>query len=101
MNNWKHSGMIRVILGLLLIPGLFLDVLAGSYLAAGREYAAIEAGEEREFFLSQKQTSALLDGYIRLLEQYMQIGALITKDGDIDYDKEILYSLTSERSYTD
>lgn len=100
MNNWKHSGMIRVILGLLLIPGLFLDVLAGSYLAAGREYAAIEAGEEREFFLSQKQTSALLDGYIRLLEQYMQIGALITKDGDIDYDKEILYSLTSERSYT-
>lgn len=100
MKNWKHSGVIRVILGLLLIPGLFLDVLAGSYLAAGREYASVEAGEEREFFLSQKQTSALLDGYIRLLEEYLQIGALITKDGDIDYDKEILCSLTSDRSYT-
>lgn len=100
MKNWKHSGIIRIVLGFLLIPGLFLDVLAGSYLAVGREYAAVENGKEREFFLSQKQTSALLDGYIRLLEEYMQIGELITSEGDIDYDKEILHSLNSDRTYT-
>lgn len=100
MKNWKRSGIIRIVLGFLLIPGLFLDVLAGSFLAVGREYAMVEKGDDRAFFLSQKETSALLDGYIRLLEEYMQIGELITKDGDIDYDKEILHSLNSERSYT-
>ena len=100
MKNWKRSGIIRIILGFLLIPGLFLDILAGSYLAVGREYAMAEKEDDRAFFLSQKETSALLDGYIRLLEEYMRIGELITKDGDIDYDKEILYSLNSERSYT-
>lgn len=100
MKNWKRSGIIRIVLGLLLIPGLFLDVLAGSYLVVGREYAMAEKEDDRAFFLSQKETSALLDGYIRLLEEYMQIGELITRDGDIDYDKEILHSLNSERSYT-
>lgn len=100
MKRWKSSGMIKIILGLLLIPGLFLDVLAGAYMSVGREYVSIETEQDREFFLSQEQTSALLDGYIRLLEVYMQIGELVTKDGDIDYDKEILHSLTSERSYT-
>ncbi len=100
MKYWKHSGIIRVILGLLLIPGLFLDVLGGSCMAVGREYAAVETGQDRAFFLSRKQTTALLDGYIRLLEEYMQIGELITSDGDIDYDKEILHSLNSDRTYT-
>lgn len=99
MKRWKHSGFIRMILGLILIPGLFLDVLGGAYIAVGREYASTEAGQKRDFFLEQEETEALLDGYIRLYEQYMAIGALITKDGDIDYDKEILYSITSNKKY--
>lgn len=100
MKNWKRSRIIKILLGLLLVPGLFLDVLAGSYMSVGHEYVSVETEQDREFFLSREQTCALLDGYIRLLEEYMQIGELITKDGDIDYDKEILYSLTSDRKYT-
>ena len=100
MKQWKSSVIIRTILALLLIPGVFLDVLGASYITVGKEYVSTGNEGEREFFLRQEQTEALLDGYIRLFEEYMHIGALIAENGDIDYDREILYSLTDDKKYT-
>lgn len=100
MKWWKSSAIIRMILGLLLVPGIFLDVLGASYISVGRSYVSTDSETEREFFLRQESTEALLDGYIRLYEEYMHIGTLITEDGDIDYDREILYSVTGDKKYT-
>ena len=98
MKRWKISKAVRTVLFWLLLAGIFLDVLAGMYISIGREYAQ---GQEREdFYISQERTSQLLDGYIRLFEEYMQIANLITSEGDIDYDKEILVSLTDDKTYT-
>lgn len=100
MKRWKKSKGVRSFLLLVLLVGIFLDVLAGMYMYIGKEYAQPEGKESRDFFVSQEKTSQILDGYIRLLEEYMQIGNLITVNGDIDYDKEILVSLTDDKTYT-
>ena len=84
----------------MLLVGIFLDVLAGMYMSIGKEYAGDEGQEQVDFYVSQEGTSQILDGYIRLFEEYMQIGNLITENGDIDYDKEILVSLTDGKAYT-
>lgn len=98
MKRWKTSKSIRTVLFWLLLVGIFLDVLAGMYISIGREYAQ---GQDREdFYISRERTSQLLDGYIRLFEEYMQIANIITSEGDIDYDKEILVSLTDDKTYT-
>lgn len=100
MKRWKKSKGIRMFLFWVLLVGIFLDVLAGMYLSIGREHAGSHGREQADFYVSQAGTSQILDGYIRLFEEYMQIGNLITKDGDIDYDKEILVSLTDDKAYT-
>lgn len=100
MKKWKKSKGIRMFLFWVLLAGIFLDVLAGMYRSIGREYADNQGQEQDDFYVSQEGTSQILDGYIRLFEEYMQIGNLITKDGDIDYDKEILVSLTDDKAYT-
>ncbi len=100
MKRWKKSKGIRGFLFWALLAGIFLDVLAGMYMSIGREYAGNQGREQDDFYVSQAGTSQILDGYIRLFEEYMQIGNLITKDGDIDYDKNILVSLTDDKAYT-
>lgn len=44
----------------------------------------------------------MMDGYLRLYEQYMQIGSVIAPDGMIDYDTVLLTSLSSgeHKQYT-
>ena len=42
------------------------------------------------FYVSQKQVEQMMDGYLRLYEQYMQIGSVIAPDGMIDYDTVLL-----------
>lgn len=100
VKRWKKSKGIRSFLLVVLLLGIFLDVLAGMYRYIGKEYAEPEGKEGVDFFVSQEKTSQILDGYIRLFEEYMQIGNLITVNGDIDYDKEILVSLTNDKTYT-
>ena len=100
MKRWKKSKGIRTFLFCVLLAGVFLDVLAGMYMCIGRKYAGNRGREQDDFYVSRAGTSQILDGYIRLFEEYMQIGNLITKDGDIDYDKEIMVSLTDDKAYT-
>lgn len=99
MKRWRKSKGIRIFLLLLLIVGIFLDVLAGMYMSIGKEYGDSERKKE-DFYVSREKTSQILDGYIRLFEEYMQIGNLITDGGEIDYDKEILVSITDDKVYT-
>lgn len=100
MKNWKKSKIVKIVLFGILIASVFADVLAGMYMIIGREYAWTKEDSQQEFFISQEETNQLLDGYIRLFEEYMQIGKIITEDGDIDYDKKILVSLDKKHSYT-
>lgn len=100
MKRWKKSGLLKGFLLVVLAVSVWMDVLAGMYLTAGREYAASPGKAAEDFFVAQEGTGYLLDGYIRLFEEYMQIGSLIAKDGNIDYDKKILVSLLDDKSYT-
>ena len=100
MKRWKQSGLVRGFLLVVLAVSVLMDVLSGMYFAAGEEYAATGGKAGKDFFVSQEEVSAMLDGYIRLFEEYMQIGSLITTDGEIDYNKEILVSLLDDKCYT-
>lgn len=100
MKRWKQSGVVRFFLLIVLAVSVLMDVLAGMYLLVGKEYALSGKKEGNDFFVSQEGTSYLLDGYLRLFEEYMRIGNLITTDGEIDYNKEILVSLLDDESYT-
>ncbi len=97
MKRWKKSKGIRGFLFWALLAGIFLDVLAGMYMSIGREYAGNQGREQDDFYVSQAGTSQILDGYIRLFEEYMQIGNLITKDGNIYNEKIILFTITNEK----
>ena len=100
MKRWKQSGVVRFFLLIVLSVSVLMDVLAGMYLFVGKEYALSGKRGGNDFFVSQEGTSRLLDGYLRLLEEYMRIGNLITTDGEIDYNKEILVSLLDDKRYT-
>lgn len=100
MRRWKKSRALKGILLVILAVSILADVLSGMYMMIGRDYARLDKEKERDFFVSQEKTQNLLDGYIRLYEEYMQIGSLITTDGNIDYDKEILISLMDNKRYT-
>ena len=100
MRRWRRSKGIRTFLFCILFAGIFADVLAGMYMNIGREFADFGGQEQRDFFISHDRTSQILDGYIRLFEEYMQIAGMITEDGEIDYDREILVSYTDDEAYT-
>ncbi len=100
MKRWKQSGVVRFFLLIVLSASVLMDVLAGMYLFVGKEYALSGKKGGNDFFVSQEGTSRLLDGYLRLLEEYMRIGNLITTDGEIDYNKEIMVSLLDDKRYT-
>lgn len=100
MRGWKKSKFLKGVLLVILAVSIFVDVFSGMYMLIGREYAQFDQEKEDDFFVSQEGTQNLLDGYIRLFEEYMQIASLITTDGNIDYDKEILTSLIDGKSYT-
>ena len=100
MKRWKQSGVVRFFLLIVLSASVLMDVLAGMYLFVGKEYVLSGKKGGNDFFVSQEGTSRLLDGYLRLLEEYMRIGNLITTDGEIDYNKEILVSLLDDKRYT-
>lgn len=100
MKRWKQSGLVRGFLLVVLAVSVLMDVLSGMYFAIGKDYAATGGKAGKDFFVSQEEVLAMLDGYIRLFEEYMQIGSLITTDGEIDYNKEILVSLLDDKSYT-
>ena len=78
------------------------STVAGMIREGTKEYAN-EGGQKLEdFYVSQKQVEQMMDGYLRLYEQYMQIGSVIAPDGMIDYDTVLLTSLSSgeHKQYT-
>ncbi|MDD7402836.1 MAG: HAMP domain-containing sensor histidine kinase [Butyribacter sp.] len=100
MQAWKKSLFFKKTLYVVLICSILISVFSGMYVEIGADYAQFDSEMETDFFVSQKNTQNLLDGYIRLFEEYMQIAGLITTDGDIDYDKTILTSVVDGKNYT-
>lgn len=95
MKQWKNSGLIHGILLFLLTGSVVISVVSGMLMHTGKEYAKEEqeAGQST-FYVSQEQFEHLLDGYLRLYEEYMQIGSIIARDGVINYDTVLMESLT-------
>ena len=99
-SHWKKSGFLKSVFLLALLLSVFVDTVAGMAMIAGSEYAGRGKEKPEDFFVAGEDTALLLDGYIRLFEEYMQIGSLITEDGEIEYDKKILVSILDDKSYT-
>lgn len=100
MKKWKKSEGLRGILLFVLIAAIAVEVISAMYMNVGRQYIRFGEEKRKDFFVSQEETKNLLDGYIRLFDEYMQIGDMITTDGDIDYDKIIMTSVDGKRAYT-
>lgn len=98
--RWKESRFLKGVSILVLVLSVFADTVAGMSMIAGSEYAGRGREKPEDFFVAGEAANLLLDGSIRLFEEYMQIGSLITKDGEIDYDKEILVSILNDKRYT-
>ena len=82
-SHWKKSGFLKSVFLLALLLSVFVDTVAGMAMIAGSEYAGRGKEKPEDFFVAGEDTALLLDGYIRLFEEYMQIGSLITEDGEI------------------
>ena len=78
------------------------STVAGMIIEGTKEYANEGGQKQEDFYVSQKQVEQMMDGYLRLYEQYMQIGSVIAPDGMIDYDTVLLTSLSSgeHKQYT-
>lgn len=100
MKKWKKSESLRGILLFILFIAIAVEVISAMYMNVGKQYIGFGEEKEKDFFVSQEETKNLLDGYIRMFEEYMQIGSMITTDGDIDYDKVIMMSLDGKKAYT-
>lgn len=100
MKQWKKSGFLKGIFLVTLFLSVFVDTVAGMAMIACGKYASPGKEKPKDFFAAGEEANVLLDGNIRLFEEYMQIGSLITEDGEIDYDKKILVSILDEKSYT-
>lgn len=95
MKQWKNSGLIHGILLFLLAGSVLTSVVSGMLMHTGKEYSKEEyEAEQSTFYVAQEQFEHLLDGYLRLYEEYMQIGSIIARDGVIDYDTVLMESLT-------
>lgn len=98
--NYKESKFLRNILFFLLSASIVCGVISGMYLLLGREEMGEYDDKKSDYFVTWDRTGKLFDGYIRLFEEYMQIGRLITEDGELDYDKVVLTSITGDEEYT-
>lgn len=102
MGKWRGSLAVHIILPLLLAVAIGFSTVAGMIIEGTKEYANEGGQKQEDFYVSQKQVEQMMDGYLRLYEQYMQIGSVIAPDGMIDYDTVLLTSLSSgeHKQYT-
>lgn len=103
MGRWKRSRILKGIVGILLVLSMACTTVSGMLLHGTRQYANTDTAQEdnSQFFVSQDQMKCLLDGYLRLYKQYMEIGSIIAADGMINYDTVLLQSMTDPtKKYT-
>lgn len=102
MRQWKQMKWLHIIISIGLLISIGIATLSGMLIHATREYAGQDyKSADSTFYVSQKQFENLLDGYLRIYEQYMEIGSIIAPDGLIDYDTELMVSATDpSKKYT-
>lgn len=102
MRRWRQWKWLHVVMMVFLILSIGVTTVSSMLIYATREYSGPgEGAEDAQFYISQSQFYDLLDEYIRMFEQYMEIGSVIAPDGMIDYDTLLLASLSDQtKGYT-